>query len=434
MKKIRTMSHDHAHSHGHAHSHDHQSKDKETACTSHDHHPKDKETACTSQPKKCESTTDKERRHEVVRKLKTASLLCLSFLLIEVVGGILSGSLSVLSDAAHLTADLAAFIVAISGSHIASLPASDSHTFGLKRTESLAALFSMVSLAILSVGLAVEAIRRMWIILYSGGEVTEVDGKLMSLIAFIGVIVNVILAFVLGEDHVHMVGAGNCSHDHGDDDHNHNGHSHAHQHHDEESDNLLCGSSEGNSYSAVNEVQHQNEVLPHKNDDHSSAAVKPARNVNLHAAYLHVLADLAQSVVVLVAGLIIWYKPTWQLADPICTLIFSVMVCYSTVGVIRSSLSVLLEEVPPGVNWEEIYDAISGVKGVSNVHDLHIWSISDSTPILSVHATADDTEQAYGDIKKICNKKNISHLTVQLQPSTIDDCVTCTEGSVHQCR
>lgn len=80
----------------------------------------------------------------------------------------MAGSLAVLSDAAHLAADLSAFVVAISGSHIASLPASDSHTFGLKRTESLAALFSMVSLAILSVGLACEAIRRMYIDLLLG--------------------------------------------------------------------------------------------------------------------------------------------------------------------------------------------------------------------------------------------------------------------------
>lgn len=156
--------------------------------------------------------------------------------------------------------------------------------------------------------------------------------------------------------------------------------------------------------------------------------------MNLHAAYIHVLADLAQSVVVLIAGLIIWAKPTWQLADPICTLIFSILVCYSTVGVIRSSLSVLLEEVPPGVNWEEIFDSISAVEGVSNVHDLHIWSISHGNFILSVHATAEDTVEAYAAIKKICNEAKISHLTVQLQPSAIDDCVTCTVGSVHQCR
>ena len=88
-----------------------------------------------------------------------------------------------------------------------------------------------------------------------------------------------------------------------------------------------------------------------------------------------------------------------------------------------------------GVNWEEIYDAISAVEGVSNVHDLHIWSISHGNFILSVHGTAEDTKQAYCDIKKVCNQRNISHLTVQLQPSSIEeDCVTCTTDSVHQCR
>ena len=176
------------------------------------------------------------------------------------------------------------------------------------------------------------------------------------------------------------------------------------------------------------EVQHIDEVLSGKD-------TKTDRNVNLHAAYLHVLADLAQSVIVLLAGLIIWWKPTWQIADPICTLIFSILVCYSTLGPIKSSLSVLLEEVPPGVQWDDIYDAISGVAGVSNVHDLHIWSISHGNFILSVHATAVNVEQAYNDIKRICNKRNISHLTLQIQPSTIsDDCVTCTEGSDHMCR
>lgn len=410
------MAHDHSHGHSHGHSH-----------SSHDHHAKDTEVA--AKPEKCDATTDKERRHEVLRKLKTASLLCFTFMIVEVVGGWLAGSLAVLSDAAHLCADLSAFVVAISGSHIASLPASDSHTFGLKRTESLAALFSMVSLAILSIILAVEAIRRMWFILYAGGD-SPVDGKLMSSIAFLGVIVNLVLAYILGEDHIHMVGA-ECDHGHDGDDHD--GHSHAHKHHDEESDTLL-NNGHDHSYSGCNEVQHLDEVVPHSTQKDDSKPQKQGRNVNLSAAYIHVMADLAQSVVVLIAGLIIWKKPTWQLADPICTLIFSILVCYSTVGVIRSSLSVLLEEVPPGLNWEEIYDAICAVKGVTNVHDLHIWSISHEQYILSVHAAATDSKQAYFDIKKICNDKHIDHLTVQLQPSTIDDCVTCDAGSVHQCR
>jgi zinc transporter 2 len=312
---------------------------------------------------------------------------------------------------------MSAFVVAILGSHIAALPASEAHTFGLKRTESLAALFSMVSLAILSVGLAVEALRRMYFIFQGGEDIQQVDGKLMSTIAFIGVIVNVILAYVLGEDHVHMVGA-ETGFDHGGHDHSH-GHEHGH----EETESFVPPQNGG--YASIGEAQHTDELVP---------ADPVGRNVNLHAAYLHVLADLAQSVVVFVAGLIIWYKPTWQITDPICTLIFSVLVCWSTVNVIRSSLSVLLEEVPPGVEWDEVFDAIKNVQGVSNVHDLHIWSISHGQSCLSVHAAAEDIESAYRDITRLCHKRKITHLTIQLQPATIDDCVTCIDGSVHQCR
>ena len=168
-------------------------------------------------------------------------------------------------------------------------------------------------------------------------------------------------------------------------------------------------------------------VDDHDHDDCVAIANQPVRNVNLHAAYIHALADLAQSVTVLIAGVIIWQKPNWQITDPICTLIFSILVCYSTVDVIKSSLYVLLEKVPPGLQWDEIHSAICAVPGISNVHELHIWSISHGCSILSVHATAEDVEQGYSDIKTICYKRGISKLTLQIQPSTIsDECVTCT--------
>lgn len=179
----------HSHRHGHDHRHD-------------------AESPPPPPPKSDAAATDEEHRREVLRKLKTASLLCLAFFVVEVVGGLLAGSLAVLSDAAHLSADLAAFVVAIGGSHVASLPATDCHTFGLKRIESLAALFSAGSLAALSVGLALVALRRIWVLCYDPEEAEQVDGKLMSTIAFIGVIVNVVLAYVLGEDHIHMVVSG----------------------------------------------------------------------------------------------------------------------------------------------------------------------------------------------------------------------------------
>jgi len=232
-------------------------------------------------------------------------------------------------------------------------------------------------------------------------------------IAGIGVCVNIALAFVLGvENHVHLPGDDHDhSHSHGSHEGSHGGHSHSHSHHDEETAPLKNNES-GTTYCAAEDVEHVDKVVP-----------KKERNVNLHAAYLHVLADLAQSVVVFIAGLIIWWKPALTLTDPICTLIFSVMVCYSTLGVIRASLAVLLEAVPSSVKWSEIYDAISSVDGVSNVHDLHIWSISQGDVSLSVHATAERPEQAYAAIKKLCNSKGIPHLTLQL--TTQKECVTC---------
>jgi solute carrier family 30 (zinc transporter), member 2 len=310
-----------------------------------------------------------------------------------------------LSDAAHLLADLAAFGVAIAASHLGSLPTTDQHTFGLKRMESLAALFSMVCLALVSVGLAFEAVRRL---LYHDANAV-VDGPLMSGIAAIGVIVNVILALVLGEDHVHMPGAA-VSHDH--------------HHHCHEEENPLIGGVE-----TISVLQHADELPPPEHEHVQKKAT--TRNINLHAAYLHVLGDLAQSVAVLIAGLVIWWKPSWQMVDPICTLGFCALVFYSTLGVLRSSISVLLEEVPPNLSWRKVHEDIENVRGVTNVHDLHIWSISHGVPTLSVHCTSTNPQQALEDIYKVCQKHNITHATVQVQGLDAD-CITCT-GDLKLC-
>ena len=374
-------SHDHGHSHcpsSENHFHDHSSHHR------HNHDDNDK--------------GEVRRQDHVMRKLKTASALCVTFFLVEVIGGYLAGSLAVMSDAAHLFADLAAFGVAIAASHLGSLPTTDQHTFGLKRMESLAALFSMVCLAIVSVGLAVEAVRRLFYL----QDNVPVDGALMSVIATIGVIVNVILALVLGEHHVHMPGA-EASHDH---DH----------HHCHEEESPLIGEVETTSV-----LQHADELPPPQ----LVKTKATSRNINLHAAYLHVLGDLAQSVAVLIAGLVIWWKPSWHMVDPICTLGFCALVFYSTLGVLRSSISVLLEEVPPNLSWRNVHEDIENVHGVTNVHDLHIWSISHGVPTLSVHCSSSTPQQALEDIYKVCQKHKITHATVQVQ-GLDGDCITCT--------
>lgn len=272
----------------------------------------------------------------------------------------------------------------------------------------------------MSIWLAYEAIRR----LISPAE-DDIDGRLMSGIAAIGVIVNVVLAIVLGEDHVHMPGAHAHSHDDGDhatggcSSHDHKAekpqqkHSHDHCHgHDHESQTLLDHDHHSHS-SSVNNLH----------SDESVIQSTPKRNVSLHAAYLHVLGDLAQSTAILIAGLVIWVRPDWQIIDPICTLFFCTIVFLSTLNVVRSSIAVLLEEMPPSVSWQKVYEAICNVEGVTDVHDLHIWCMSHDEIALSVHCHSSNP-LVLREVDKACSEFGIYHNTIQVQTEE-GPCITC---------
>jgi zinc transporter 2 len=402
---------------------------------------------------------DKEQQN-VQKRLKIASVLCVTFICVEVIGGLIAGSLTVLSDAAHLLADLTAFGVALIASHLASRPASENHTYGFKRVEALAALFSVSSLALLSILLALEGFRRLWFHLLPlmsskssiSAEEMEVDGKLMTIIASIGVAVNVALALVLGEEghshshnHAHAGGHGH-DHSHGHDHHaanspdehthlltkdeesqtNAHGHSHSHDHTGHETAHEHTESSDQTGHEhACSHHDKNTKTLPNEIPPESPAELQ--RNINLHSAYLHVLGDLLQSIAVVIAGVVIWIKPTWTIIDPICTILFCVLVMYSTLSVFRTSLNVLLEEVPIHLDWNDVFSKICAVKGVSNVHDLHIWSVSHGAPALSVHLSAEDPDQALEDVAAICRSLNIGHPTVQVQENTRGDCIVCIE-------
>ena len=67
-------------------------------------------------------------------------------------------------------------------------------------------------------------------------------------------------------------------------------------------------------------------------------------------------------------GIVIWWRPDYHIVDPILTLGFSILVLYSTVGVLKSSVAVLLEETPSSIDWKKVYDAISAIPGVDDVH------------------------------------------------------------------
>jgi len=371
-------------------------------------------------------TNKDNEQAQVVRRLYAASILCLIFMCIELAGGYVANSLAIMSDAAHLFSDLAAFLVSICAAHLASLPSTSKHTFGLKRVESLAALFSMGSLALVCVYLAIQALVRLQ--QFANGTMEEVDGKFMSIIATIGVLVNLALAWVLGGAHPELPGGGHGhAHDHGSDDHGHGdaGDDHGdHEHEDHKNHDHGSHDHGSHDHGAHDHASHEDESTPLAG---AVAAKKEPRNVNLNAAYLHVLGDLLQSFAVLVAGIIIWLvpDPRIRVLDPIATLVFCVLVFYATVGVMRACVAVILEEVPPDVSWEVVYEDLSAVDGVSHVHDLHIWSISQGVPALSVHCRATDPERALADITRVLRKKHkIVHATAQVERGTGDGCLT----------
>jgi cobalt-zinc-cadmium efflux system protein len=107
-------------------------------------------------------------------------------------------------------------------------------------------------------------------------------------------------------------------------------------------------------------------------------------DLGARAALLHVTADLASSFAALVAGVVIHYTG-WYPVDPILSLVISALILASTYQVLRDALHVLMEGVPPAIEVEAIGKALAAVRGVNEVHDLHVWSIAPGNVALSAH-------------------------------------------------
>ncbi|NXL01424.1 ZNT3 protein, partial [Mesembrinibis cayennensis] len=112
-------------------------------------------------------------------------------------------------------------------------------------------------------------------------------------------------------------------------------------------------------------------------------------STSVRAAFIHVVGDLLQSVGVLVAATIIYFKPQYKIADPISTLFFSVFVLGSTFTILRDVFRVLMEGTPRGLEFDAVKEVLLGVSGVKGTHDLHLWALTPSHHAVSVHVAVD---------------------------------------------
>lgn len=374
---------------------------------------------------------DAKERSASIRKLLIAVILCVVFMSVEVVGGIKANSLAILTDAAHLLSDVASFAISLFSLWAAGWEATPRQSYGFFRVEILGALVSIQMIWLLAGILVYEAILRLI------NDTGDVNGLLMFIVATFGLVVNIIMAVLLGHDHGH-----------GHDEHNH-GHSHGmtisaphhHHHHEEHPEDVHHHGHEDPAHDYGHEDHpahdHGHEDHPahhhgHEDDaDHHGNPAEPLldkpengheqkkRNINVQGAYLHVLGDSIQSIGVMIGGAVIWYKPEWKIIDVICTLIFSVIVLGTTIKMIRNILDVLMESTPREIDATKLEKGLLEMEEVVAIHELHIWAITVGKVLLACHVKIMPEANADVVLDNVINyirrEYNISHVTVQIE-------------------
>uniref|UniRef100_A0A672V366 Probable proton-coupled zinc antiporter SLC30A3 n=1 Tax=Strigops habroptila TaxID=2489341 RepID=A0A672V366_STRHB len=275
-------------------------------------------------------------RLQACRQLSVACTVCCIFMIGEVIGGYLAHSLAIMTDAAHLLTDIGSMSVSLFSLWVSTHPPTKTMSFGWHRSETLGALASVLSIWVMTGALVYLAAARIISNDY------EIEARAMlATSATCPALPS--MAYILHQSPV----------------------SHGHSH-----------STEG-----YEQLESTGGCLP-------SHAPLPG-STSVRAAFVHVVGDLLQSISVLVAATIIYFKPQYKIADPISTLFFSVFVLGSTFTILRDVFRVLMEGTPRGLEFDAVKEMLLAVNGVKGVHDLHLWALTLSHHAMSVHVAVD---------------------------------------------
>ncbi|MEP7324528.1 MAG: cation diffusion facilitator family transporter [Gemmatimonadota bacterium] len=272
----------------------------------------------------------------LTRRLWMVLALTAGFVVVEAVGGWLSGSLALLADAGHMLTDVGAISLSLLTAWVSQRPATASKTYGYQRWEILAALINGTLLIGIAGWVVVEAIGRFH-------HPVQIQTGLFLAIAAIGLLLNLV------------------------------------------SLKLLHG--------------------PHRHD------------LNSRSVYLHVMGDALGSVAALGAAVVVRFTG-WAAADPLASIVLSLLILAGAWRVVRESTDILLEAVPSHIALPEVQRRMLGVPGVETVHDLHVWTVTSGLVAMSGHAVVPDL-----DVHPVCLERirsematlGIGHVTIQLE-------------------
>lgn len=272
------------------------------------------------------------------RRTLIAAVITGLFMIAEVIGGILTGSLALLADAAHMFTDFAALGLAWFAFRLSRRPADARRTFGFDRIQVLVAFANGVTLGVIVVWIAIEAVGR----LASPGDI---EAGPMMIIAALGLVVNLIAFWIL----------------HGAD----------------------------------------------------------RENLNIRGAAAHVMGDILGSIAAIVAAAVILltgYTPI----DTILSLGISALIGISAFRLMRDAGFILLEAAPVDIDREHVRDdLLAQIDGLEDVHHMHVWSITQERPMMTLHARLSAGMAVDETVKRIKSRLHeahgLAHVTVEAE-------------------
>ena len=299
------------------------------------------------------------------RTLLFSFVIITGYMFIEAIGGWLTGSLALLSDAGHMLSDAIALGATLMAFKIGEKAATHQKTFGYKRFEILVAMLNGATLVLIALMIFYEAIKRF-------NAPPDIATQGMLIVATVGMLVNILVAWLMHQG-------------------SKDGESHGHSH--------------------------------HGTDDTKSVKNKEPVNLNMQSAYLHVLSDLLGSVAAIIAALLMMGFG-WVWADAAASVIVAVLILVSGYRVVRDSVHILMEGTPANISLVDVAQKLLAHPQVQKVHDLHVWSITSGLNALSCHVVVDgemsihESNILITSLEQSLFTLGIHHATIQFESSS----------------
>ena len=295
------------------------------------------------------------------RKTRLVIILCGAMMVAEIVGGALFGSMALIADGLHMSTHAAALLIAALAYVYARRHARDERfVFGTGKLGDLAAFSSAIILAMIAVLIGWESAGRLL-------HPVAIAFNEAIPVACLGLAVNVTSAWLLRDEHDH----GGHAHDHDDD--------HDHDHHD------AAGG--------------------HHHDHH--------RDLNLRAAYVHVLADAAVSVLAVI-GLVTGRQLGWIWMDPLMGIVGACVIANWSWGLVRAAGAVLLDLRPDGALAAGVRERLE--RDGDRVADLHLWRVGPGHAAAIVSIVSDRPEAPARYKARLADLRGLSHVTIEVLP------------------